>query len=65
VAAAWVTALLIEFRIRALTRAAALDSIPLPQAYYRLFRVYALLVWPALAGVLMLFLLMVWQPRPV
>jgi uncharacterized membrane protein len=65
VAAAWLAALLIEFRIRDLTRTAALDSVPLPQGYYRLFRAYALLVWPALAGVVLLFLLMVWQPRPL
>jgi uncharacterized membrane protein len=64
VAAAWLVALRIEIRIRDLTRTAALESVPLPQAYYRLFRIYALLVWPALAAVALLFLLMVWQPRP-
>lgn len=64
VAAAWLAALLIEIRIRDMTRAAAIDSQPLPQGYYRLFRFYAALVWPALAATAVLFLLMVWQPRP-
>jgi uncharacterized membrane protein len=32
-------------------------------AYRRLFRLYSALVWPALAGMVALFLLMTWQPR--
>jgi len=64
VAAAWLAALLIEIRIRDMTRTAAIDGEPLPQGYYRLFRLYALVVWPALAAIVVLFLLMVWQPRP-
>jgi len=64
VVAAWFAALRIEIRIRDMTRQAALDGVPLPRAYYRLFRFYALLVWPALAATVVVFLLMVWQPRP-
>jgi len=64
VAAAWLAALRIEICIRDVTRQAALDAVPLPADYYRLFRLYAFLVWPALAGTAGLFLLMVWQPRP-
>jgi uncharacterized membrane protein len=64
VAAAWLAVLLIEIRIRNLTRQAALDGAPLPAAYRRLFRLYSALVWPALAAIVVLFLLMVWQPRP-
>jgi uncharacterized membrane protein len=63
VAAAWFAALLIEIRIRNVTRRAAIDSVPLPQVYYRLFRFYAGLTWPALSGTVMVFLLMVWQPH--
>ena len=64
VVAIWFVVLRIEIRIRNLTRQAALDGVPLPDAYRRLFRFYSVLVWPALGGMVVLFLLMVWQPRP-
>jgi len=63
VVAAWFAVLRIEIRIRDLTRQAALDAVPLPDEYRRLFRLYSVLVWPALAGMVVLFLLMTWQPR--
>jgi len=65
VVAMWFVALRIEIRIRNLARQAALDSVPLPDAYRRLFRFYSILVWPALGGMVALFLVMVWQPRPL
>jgi uncharacterized membrane protein len=64
VVAAWLLVLLLEVRIRDMSRDAALEGVRLPQGYYRLFRFYACLVWPALGAILLLFLLMVWQPRP-
>jgi uncharacterized membrane protein len=64
VVAIWFVVLCIEIRIRNLTRQAALDAVPLSDAYRRLFRFYSVLVWPALGGMVVLFLLMVWQPRP-
>ena len=63
VLAAWLAVLRIEFRIRELAREAALQSRPLPDAYRRLFPLYSVLVWPALAGMVALFALMIWQPR--
>jgi uncharacterized membrane protein len=63
VVAAWLAVLRIELRIRNLAQEAALNGAPLPVAYERLFRVYAAIVWPALAGMIALFALMVWQPR--
>ena len=63
IVAVWLAVLRIEIRIRDLTRQAALDAVPLPDAYRRLFRLYSALVWPALAGMVALFLLMIWQPR--
>ena len=62
-AAAWLAVLRLEFRIRDLAREAALQSQPLPDAYRRLFRLYSVLAWPALAGMVALFALMIWQPR--
>ena len=64
VVALWFAALRVEIRMRGLTRQAAVDGKPLPDSYRRLFRVYNILVWPGLAGTAVLFLLMVWQPRP-
>ena len=61
---AWLAVLRIEICIRDATKQAALDGVPLPEAYWGLFRLYSVLVWPALAGMVALFLLMVWQPRP-
>jgi uncharacterized membrane protein len=65
VAAAWLAALRVEIRIRDMARQAALDGVPLPDAYRRLFRFYSALVWPALAVTAVLFALMIWQPRPM
>jgi len=63
VVAAWAAALRVEFLIRDLAREAALESQPLPDRYRRLFRLHALLVWPALGALVVLVALMVWQPR--
>jgi uncharacterized membrane protein len=63
VVVAWLVALRLEFRIRNLTRDAALNAVPLADDYRRLFRFHAALVWPALMTVVALFALMVWQPR--
>jgi len=63
VAVGWLAVLGIEFRIRKLTRQAALDAVPLPDAYRRLFRFHGVLVWPTLAAMVALFALMIWQPR--
>jgi uncharacterized membrane protein len=63
VVAAWLVALRIEIRIRDMARQAALDNVPLSDADRRLFRLYAALTWPGIAGTVLLFFLMTWQPR--
>ncbi len=63
VAVAWLAAVIVERRIRNLTREAALNSAPLPDAYPRLFRVWRVLAVLILVGMLALFALMIWQPR--
>ena len=65
VAIAWGAAFVIQRHIRKLTHQAVLDSIRLPETYYRLFRIYAVITWPAIAATALIFLLMVWQPRPL
>ena len=64
VVAGWLAALRIEFAIRNLAHEAALAGTPLPDRYPRLFRLYSLIASPTLIGMVVLFALMVWQPRP-
>jgi uncharacterized membrane protein len=35
---------------------------PLPAAYHRCYRAWFLLGWPAFAGVIAIFALMIWKP---
>ena len=63
VVAGWLVALRIEIRIRNLARQAALGGTRLADAYPRLFRVWFALAFVILAGMIALFLLMIWQPR--
>ena len=59
----WLGAVVIERRIRNLTRQAAMNAAPLPEAYPRLFRLWLVLAVPTIAAMMALFLVMVWQPR--
>jgi uncharacterized membrane protein len=59
----WLPAVFIQIRIRNLARQAATSATPLPKNYYRLYRIWFLLGWPALAGVIAIFALMIWQPH--
>ena len=63
VVACWLAAVRTEMRIRGLTRQAALDGAPLSAAYRRLFRVWFALAGAILIGLLVIFALMIWQPR--
>jgi uncharacterized membrane protein len=59
----WLAAVRIEMRVRRVTRQAALDAVPLSDAYRRLFRIWCLLAGPILAGMAAVYALMIWQPR--
>jgi len=59
----WLPVVFIQIRIRNLAREAAVKAEPLPQRYYRLYRTRFWLGWPAFAGVLAIFALMIWQPH--
>ncbi len=63
VVAGWLAAVVVERRIRDVTREAVLSAAPLPVAYRGLFRAWAWLAAPILAGMLVIFALMIWQPR--
>jgi uncharacterized membrane protein len=59
----WLPVVFIQIRMRNLAREAAAEAKPLPEAYYRLYRIWFWLGWPAFAGVLGIFAFMIWQPR--
>jgi uncharacterized membrane protein len=59
----WLPVVFIQMRMRNLANDAAINSKPLPDAYRRLSRIWFWLGWPAFAGVIAIFALMVWQPR--
>jgi uncharacterized membrane protein len=63
VAATWLANFGIELRVRKLAREAAVRAAPLPKTYRRLFRIWAGLAVPILAGMLALIALMIWQPH--
>jgi uncharacterized membrane protein len=59
----WIAAVRMEMRIRALSRQAALNAVPLPATYNRLFRLWSMLALPILLGMIAIYALMIWQPR--
>jgi uncharacterized membrane protein len=59
----WLPVVFIQIRIRNLARDAAKNAQPLPEEYYRLYRIWFWLGWPAFAGVVGIFALMTWQPH--
>jgi uncharacterized membrane protein len=62
VGACWLPVVWIQIQLRNLAAAAARDGTPLPPRYHRLFRIWFALGWPAFAGVIAIFALMVWKP---
>jgi uncharacterized membrane protein len=60
---AWLGALRIEFLIRRMAREASLGGKKLAGRYPLLFRIWAALAALIFVGLVLLFLLMVWQPR--
>jgi uncharacterized membrane protein len=59
----WLPVVFILFRMRNLAREAAMTTKALPSEYRRLFVLWFCLGWPALAAVVAIFVLMVWQPH--
>ncbi len=60
---AWLGALRLEFLIRRIARQASLGSTKLDGRYPLLFRIWAVLAALIFTGLVLIFLLMVWQPR--
>lgn len=62
VGACWLPVVLIQMALRDLARAARDAGTPLPARYHRLFRIWLILGWPAFAGVVVIFVLMIAKP---
>ena len=58
----WLPVIRIQVRMRDLAADAARYEVPLPPRYHRLFRIWFRLGWPAFAGMIAIFALMVWKP---
>ena len=59
----WMSSLLIEMRIRRLSKDAAVAKAPLPPSYRRLFWLWSVLTAAGLMGMIAIMALMVWQPE--
>jgi uncharacterized membrane protein len=62
VGACWLPVVCIQIKLRDLARAARDAGVPLPAQYRRLFRAWFILGWPAFAGVVAIFALMIGKP---
>lgn len=62
VGACWLPVVWLQWRARELAAAAAAGGTPLPAGYRRIMRWWFWLGWPAFAGVLAIFWLMVLKP---
>jgi uncharacterized membrane protein len=59
----WILNLLIEMRIRRVSKDAALAAAPLPPSYRRLFWVWSLFTVVGFAGMIAIMAFMIWQPE--
>jgi uncharacterized membrane protein len=60
--ACWLPVVWVQIKLRDLASAARDAGKPLPAQYHRLFRVWFILGWPAFAGVVAIFALMIAKP---
>jgi uncharacterized membrane protein len=63
VGACWLPVVFIQIKLRALATAARDAGEPLPAQYRKLFRIWFALGWPAFAGVIAIFALMIAKPQ--
>jgi len=58
----WLPVVWIQIQLRRLAEGAAARGVELPEIYHRLYRLWFMLGWPAFAGVIAIFALMIWKP---
>ena len=59
----WLPVVRIQMRLRDLAADAAARGVGLPERYYRLFRLWFWLGWPAFLSVMAILGLMLWKPE--
>jgi uncharacterized membrane protein len=59
----WLPVVWMQLRLRDVATLAAQGGTELPHAYVQLFRLWFWLGWPAFAGVIAIFVLMIWKPQ--
>ncbi len=62
IGACWLPVVWFQWRMLKLAEGAVAAGTPLPPAYHRLFRAWFILGWPAFAGVIGIYALMVAKP---
>jgi len=62
IGACWLPVVWLQIRMRDLAVRAAVEGVSLPAAYFRFYRWWFALGWPAFLGVLIVFYLMVVKP---
>ncbi len=59
----WLPVVFIQIRMRNIAQEAVRTGKSLPREYRDLFRIWFWLGWPAFAGIIGIFALMIWQPQ--
>jgi len=59
----WLPVVWIQLQLRNMAVAAVRDGTALPERYHHYYRMWFWLGWPAFAGVLAIFALMLWKPQ--
>ena len=62
IGAFWLPVVWMQIRMRNLAQAAVLGSLPLPDPYYRIFRLWFAFGFPAFGALLLIFWLMIAKP---
>ena len=62
IGACWLPVVWLQIKLRAIARASLLSGTSLPETYFRYLRYWFALGWPAFAGVLAIFYLMIFKP---
>ncbi len=58
----WLVVVVLQLRMRDQLQKASKENLPLPESYYRYFRIWFILGWPAFIGIPGIFWLMVAKP---
>jgi uncharacterized membrane protein len=60
--ACWLPVVWLQIKLRAIAKASLIAGTPLPEKYFRYLRYWFILGWPAFAGLLAIFYLMIFKP---